>query len=106
MRPETLYLPHFSPTAGSDRHFTELRERLYAWGDIVARGMREGKDNKRLADDLAAASDPDVARLASHDGAEDAKEAVQRYELATNYLMSAQGYMRYYMKVHPEALAL
>ena len=106
LRPETLYLPHFGPTAGSDRHFTELRERLYAWGDIVARGMREGKEDQRLADDLAAASDPDVARLASDKGADVAEEAVQRYELATNYLMSAQGYMRYYKKVHPEVLAV
>jgi hypothetical protein len=29
---------------------------------------------------------------------------VRHYELATNYLMSAQGYMRYYRKHHPELL--
>ena len=31
-------------------------------------------------------------------------DAVRRYELATNYLMSAQGYIRYYQKQHPESL--
>ncbi len=105
LRPETLYLPHFGPTAGSDSHFDELRDRLYAWGAIVARGMREGKGDQQLADDLAAASDPDVARTAQASGADTAEDATQRYELATNYLMSAQGYMRYYKKVHPETLA-
>lgn len=103
LRPETLYLPHFGPARGSDSHFTELQERLFAWGAIVARGMREGRNDQQLAEDLASASDPDVARVASasgHDG-----HAVQRYELATNYLMSAQGYMRYYRKSHPEAIA-
>jgi glyoxylase-like metal-dependent hydrolase (beta-lactamase superfamily II) len=108
LRPETLYLPHFGPTAGSESHFNELRDRLYAWGEIVARGMREGENDQRLAADLAAAADPEVAQVAAASGAGaagDAAEAVQRYELATNYLMSAQGYMRYYKKVHPEALA-
>ena len=74
----------------------------------VARGMREGENDQRLAADLAAAADPEVAQVAAASGAGaagDAEEAVQRYELATNYLMSAQGYMRYYKKVHPEALA-
>lgn len=105
LKPETLYLPHFGPTVASDRHFTELHDRLYAWGEIVARGMREGKGDQQLADDLAAASDPDVARVAATRNPALAEEATERYELATNYLMSAQGYMRYYTKVRPEALA-
>lgn len=103
LRPETLYLPHFGPATGQERHFTELRERLFAWGDIVARGMRQGENDAQIADDLAAAADPEVAREATAAG--DPAEEVQRYELASNYLMSAQGYMRYYKKTHPEALA-
>ncbi|HEX8732308.1 MAG TPA: MBL fold metallo-hydrolase [Ktedonobacterales bacterium] len=105
LRPETLYLPHFGPVEGTERHFAELRERLYAWGEIVAGGMRRGEDDQQLAHDLAVASDPDVARGAAGAGAEVGVQAVRRYELATNYLMSAQGYMRYYKKIHPEALA-
>lgn len=103
LRPETLYLPHFGPAAGTERHFAELRERLYAWGEIVARGMRQGENDAQIADDLAAAADPEVARAAATAG--DPEQEVRRYELATNYLMSAQGYMRYYRKTHPEALA-
>ena len=69
LRPETLYLPHFGPTIGSDGHFNELRDRLYAWGEIVARGMREGENDERLAADLAAAADPEVAQVAAASGA-------------------------------------
>ena len=103
LRPETLYLPHFGPATGLERHFTDLRERLFAWGAIVARGMRQGENDAQIAHDLAAAADPQVAREATAAG--DPAEEVQRYELASNYLMSAQGYMRYYKKTHPEALA-
>lgn len=104
LRPETLYLPHFGPAPATENHFTQLRERLDAWGALVARGMREGKDDQAIARDLAVASDPEVAEAAAMVGPLGA-DAVARYELATNYLMSAQGYMRYYRKVHPEALA-
>lgn len=105
LRPQMLYLPHFGPTPGSDQHFTELRNRLYAWGEIVARGMRQGEGDQQLAADLAAVSDPEVAEVASANDAGTTIDAVARYELATNYLMSAQGYMRYFKKVRPEALA-
>jgi hypothetical protein len=30
--------------------------------------------------------------------------AIQRYEIATNYPMTVQGYMRYWRKKHPERL--
>lgn len=100
LRPQALYLPHFGAVTGDlDAHFDELRARLYAWGDVVARGMRAGKRDEELAHDLALASDGEIASMAGSD------DAVARYELATNYLMSAQGYMRYYRKIHPEVLA-
>ena len=67
--------------------------------------MREGKSDQQLADDLAAASDPEIVHAAEAPKASHDPQASRRYELATNYLMSAQGYMRYYSKVHPEALA-
>ena len=104
LRPKMLYLPHFGPTPGSDQHFTELRDRLYAWGEIVARGMRQGENDQQLAADLAAVSDPEVTEVAAASGSAMTNDAVTRYELATNYLMSAQGYMRYFKKVRPEAL--
>lgn len=101
LKSNTLYLPHFGPAPISDQHFDQLRERLHTWGDIVAHGMREHKTDQQLANDLAAASDPDVEQSASSSSQPD---ATQRYELATNYLMSAQGYMRYFTKVRPELL--
>ena len=105
LQARSLYLPHFGPTAASEEHFAELDRRLHAWGSIVASGMREGKSDQQLANDLAAASDPDITQAADASAASHDPQASRRYELATNYLMSAQGYMRYYNKVHPEALA-
>jgi glyoxylase-like metal-dependent hydrolase (beta-lactamase superfamily II) len=105
LRPQTLYLPHFGAVSDAiDAHFNELRARLYEWGDVVARGMRAGKSDAELADDLAAVSDPDVARSALAAQTENAVDAVARYELTSNYLMSAQGYVRYYRKVRPELI--
>lgn len=105
LQAKSLYLPHFGPAAGSDEHFAELDHRLHDWGAIVASGMREGRSDQQLANDLAAASDPEISHAADAPYASHDSEASRRYELATNYLMSAQGYMRYYTKVHPEAIA-
>lgn len=98
----TLYLPHFGPTGDIPAHFEQLRKRLADWGQVLLPGIRSGKTDEALAADLAAHTDPEIARLAAADATE---EAVHRYELATNYLMSAQGYVRYYRKLHPELLA-
>ncbi|HKV84005.1 MAG TPA: MBL fold metallo-hydrolase [Ktedonobacterales bacterium] len=98
---ETIYLPHFGPASGVREHFARLRENLYAWGELMRQGIRAGKDDEALARDLAAASEP--ALLASAPDAGD--DLLDRYELATNYLMSAQGYVRYYRKRRPELLA-
>lgn len=98
---DTIYLPHFGPASGVHEHLARLRENLYAWGELMRQGIRAGKDDEALARDLAAASEP--ALLASAPDAND--DLLDRYELATNYLMSAQGYVRYYRKRRPELLA-
>jgi hypothetical protein len=41
---------------------------------------------------------PELLRVA-HD-----PHAMERYEIATNYPMTVQGYMRYWRKKHPERL--
>ncbi len=105
LRARSFYLPHFGPVYNTQDHLTQLRDRLYAWGDLMIAGMREEKDDHALAAMLAEASDPQVAQMVVDRSPEAIATAVLRYEIATNYLMSAQGYMRYYTKLHPEALA-
>jgi glyoxylase-like metal-dependent hydrolase (beta-lactamase superfamily II) len=102
LRLERLYLPHFGEVGVPALHFADLRGRLHEWGEIALAGMHAGKDDATIAADFARAADPVIAEQAQR-GAE-AAEAVRRYELATNYLMSAQGYIRYYQKRHPELL--
>ncbi|MGH2502214.1 MAG: MBL fold metallo-hydrolase, partial [Ktedonobacterales bacterium] len=60
LRPETLYLPHFGAVTGDlDAHFDALTDRLYAWGDVMRRGIRAGLNDAGLAAELARVSDPD-----------------------------------------------
>lgn len=101
LRPDVLYLPHFGPTRTVRPHLGQLREHLREWGELMLAGIRAGKTDDELAADLARSADPAVKRTAHIDR----EMAVRRYELATNYLMSAQGYVRYYRKHHPELLA-
>lgn len=102
LRLERLYLPHFGVVDAPAQHFATLRRRLHEWGEIALAGLHTGKDDVAIAADFARAADPIIAEQAQRGAA--AAEAVRHYELATNYLMSAQGYMRYYQKRHPELL--
>jgi glyoxylase-like metal-dependent hydrolase (beta-lactamase superfamily II) len=97
LRPQRLFLPHFGPVDELGTHVTELRERLRVWSDLARAGMRAGLDAENIARAFAAS---DLARLAELRDA----DAVRRYELAANYLMSAQGYVRYFQTQHPEML--
>ena len=100
LSPVALYLPHFGRATGLAPHLEQLRRRLADWGSLMLSGIRENQSDARLAEMLAQASDADIARNDADD-----TTLVTRYELATNYLMSAQGYVRYYRKVHPDLLA-
>jgi glyoxylase-like metal-dependent hydrolase (beta-lactamase superfamily II) len=103
LRPERLYLPHFGAVEDIGAHLAELRERLHDWGAIAVAGIRAGRDDAAIAADFARANDPAI--LAHARDKQDQGAVLQRYELATNYLMSAQGYVRYYRKHHPELLS-
>ena len=98
LRPDILYLGHFGPTRYSAQHFGHLREKLISWGDIVLRAMREGKSEEEILPLLIAQTEPELKRCA-RDG-----HVLARYEIATNYAMTVQGYMRYWRKKHPERL--
>jgi hypothetical protein len=101
LRLDRFYLPHFGVARSVEAHLNALEARLYAWGEIVLAGMRQQKDAHALAADLAAASEPELAAARSAS----AGSASRGYEVATNYLMSAQGFQRYFRKRHPERLA-
>lgn len=97
LRPRRLFLPHFGPVDDVEAHLADLRERLRAWGELALAGMRAGRDAEGIANAFA---ESDLTRIAElRDTA-----AARRYELAANYLMSAQGYVRYFQTQHPEML--
>ncbi len=98
LRPDVLYLGHFGPSRDIPRHIASLRERLAAWGEIVLRAMREGKGEAEILELLIEETRPELERIA-HDA-----RALERYDIATNYPMTVQGYMRYWQKKHPERL--
>jgi glyoxylase-like metal-dependent hydrolase (beta-lactamase superfamily II) len=98
-----LYVAHYGPAADVWRHLMELRARLVAWGDLLLPAISADAPDDELAAMLARAADPELA--ASIQGtAADRAAVVRRYEIATNYRMSAQGYVRYFRKQHPERL--
>lgn len=105
LKPVALYLPHFGEVTGDlDAHFDALQAGLYAWGDLMRKGIRAGESDTELAHDLAEANDPEVLRSVTALPESERAHELLRYELATNYLMSAQGYVRYYRKVRPDLL--
>ncbi len=97
---DRLYLPHFGRVNDVARHLDELETRLDAWGAFVLAGMREGKSTEVMAQELAQMSDTEVRRVLG--GPSD--DILRRYELATNYRMTVQGYERYWRKRHPNRL--
>lgn len=99
LRPAVLYLAHFGPTTDVERHLDRLEAALYKWGDFVLEAMRQGKSEAEIIVLLVEKTQPELEQVA-----QDA-HAVQRYEIAANYAMSVQGYMRYWKRLHPERLA-
>ncbi|MBO0793875.1 MAG: MBL fold metallo-hydrolase [Ktedonobacteraceae bacterium] len=98
LRPDVLYLAHFGPTRNPDQHCEQLREKLFSWGDFVLNALHEGKNETQIIDMLIAQNEPKLRRVAHDD------QALKRYEIATNYAMTVQGYIRYWKKKHPERL--
>ncbi len=97
--PVALYLPHYGYVGAVASHLSDLRRRLGLWGELMLSGMRRNQSDEELANMLAESADAEIAASSPQDAT-----LVERYELVSNYLMSAQGYMRYYRKVHPELL--
>ncbi|MGO8949236.1 MAG: MBL fold metallo-hydrolase [Ktedonobacterales bacterium] len=100
LHPDVLYLPHYGRATDVVRHLDQLRRRLGDWGELMLVGIRQEQPDVELANLLAQTANSEIAQSNSRD-----ETVVARYELASNYLMSAQGYVRYYRKVHPDLLA-
>ena len=98
LRPDVLYIGHFGAVKNISEHFDRLREKLYSWGEFVLGAMRDGKNEAEIISMLVEQTKPELLRV-SHD-----PHAIERFEIATNYPMTVQGYMRYWLKKHPERL--
>ncbi len=98
LQPDVLYLGHFGATRNAAHHLERLRDQLILWGNYVLGAMREGKSEQEILDILIAQTEPELRRVTND------PEAPARYEIATNYAMTVQGYMRYWKKHHPERL--
>jgi glyoxylase-like metal-dependent hydrolase (beta-lactamase superfamily II) len=98
-----LYLAHFGPIDDVETHLRQLRECLQAWGELLLPAIRAGSPDAELAELLRNASEPELLRSIQRPD-DERSEVLRRYELAANYLMSAQGYVRYFHKVAPERL--
>lgn len=98
LRPDVLYLGHFGPTRDSQQHFERLREQLITWGNFVLNAMRNGKTETEIISLLVEHTAPELQRIARDE------RALKRYDIATNYPMTVQGYMRYWKKKHPQRL--
>lgn len=98
LHPDVLYLSHYGAVTAIGSHIASLRERLFGWGDFVLKAMNEGKSEEEIIALLIKRANPELERVSRtfHD--------VVRYDIATNYPMTVQGYMRYWRKKHPEKL--
>ncbi len=98
LRPDVLYLGHFGATRNATEHLERLRAQLISWGNYVLEAMHNGKEEQEILALLIAQTEPELQRVT------DDPNALKRYEIATNYAMTVQGYMRYWRKKHPERL--
>ena len=98
LHPDALYLAHFGPIHDIERHLDRLEAALYRWGDFVLQAMRAGKSEAEIIVLLIEETQPELEHVTLD------AHAVQRYEIAANYAMSVQGYMRYWRRLHPERL--
>ncbi|HEY1352352.1 MAG TPA: MBL fold metallo-hydrolase [Ktedonobacteraceae bacterium] len=92
LHPDVLYLGHYGAVTEIPGHLSRLRDRLYVWGNLVLQAMNEGKHEEEIITLLIREATPEAgyATRSSHDAV--------RYEIASNYQMTVQGYLRYWRK--------
>lgn len=100
-----LYLPHFGVADAVDEHWQQLQSRLVEWGAFVAARMWQGLATDAIASALARHEDLQIERAVEHGEHGAAASALRaKYEHATNYQMTVEGYERYYRKSRPDLL--
>lgn len=92
LRPQALYLTHFGKSISVESHLDETRERLFAWAELLRGGKANGLDRDALIEMLRERGDAEILEATGDQG------AATRFELATPYFMSVDGYLRYFRR--------
>ncbi|GAC1511732.1 MAG: MBL fold metallo-hydrolase [Chloroflexota bacterium] len=95
LNPRVLYLTHFGPFSDAGAHLSQVPQRLNAWRDLLRRSMSAGHDREQLIEDLSRFGDTEIAESAATAD----PQLIGRYELATPYFMSVDGFLRYFQKL-------
>lgn len=97
LRSSAILLTHFGAFTDIDRHLDDAERRLYAWADVVEQAQTSGQDRTAMVDALRLYADNEILQET------DDANALHRYELATPYGMSVDGYLRYFRKRQEES---
>lgn len=90
--PRVLYLTHFGPFDDVDSHLRQIEPRLDEWRELLQRDASAGHSREQLIDDLKLHVDHEIMEATNDVG------VLERYELATPYFMSVDGFLRYFRK--------
>ncbi len=96
LRPSRLLLTHFGSYDDADWHLDDLLARLFFWGGWVGARVEEGIEPARITEELEAAGDREMEGRLGETGWH------EPYELATNYRMTVDGFVRYFRKRNNE----
>lgn len=91
LRPRRLLLTHYGPKTDVEEVLDQLEERLHATGRLVKEGLERGMTEEEIAERVKALA---AQELRAYGG----EDLVQRYDIASSYLMNVQGYIRYFSK--------
>jgi glyoxylase-like metal-dependent hydrolase (beta-lactamase superfamily II) len=93
LHPDVLYLAHFGPTNNPTHHIERLREKLITWGSFIQGATNDNKSEAEIIELLKKHTEPELLHIAGGD-----TRVLRGYDLATNYPMTVQGYIRYWKK--------
>lgn len=98
LQPKVLYPAHFGPSHNVQLHLDMLQASLEKRADVTLQAIQAGLQEQEIAQKLTDLVREEIERLECN------QSYIRGVEMAANSLMNAQGYIRYWRKVHPEAL--